>query len=176
MGNTFAINLILLTILLPFGNPVWGKPLEDERLFARHPNGPVYGLWISNQNNGPPPSLLDASCIWKNFKQAGSVTPFQLKEIATNLEIDNDTKSSARNEGKAHNLTFEREQMRPTNSAYRFHQIPFPETNLDPFLKIIPGLLLGQYQDDSLFKGAETPKEREIVKSFSVLLQLQFQF
>jgi hypothetical protein len=177
MGNVFTLNLILLTILLSPDNLSWGKQLEKESISARHPNEPIYSLWISNQNNELPFSLLEAPETQKNFNDAELINSFRIKEIPAGLEIDNDKKSSSPNDVRENNLTFEKDQLRKSNSGYRFHQIPFAEKIFDPSLKIISGLLVGQYkEDDPFIKGLESYKEMDIIKSFSVFLQVQFQF
>jgi len=177
MGNILGINLILLTILLSPDSLSWGKQVENEGIRTRFSNEAIYSLWISTRKNESSFSLLETSDRGKKFYDAMLINPFRLKEIPADLEIDNTRKSSRQNDNQQNNFTFEENQLRKNISGYRFHQIPFAEKFFDSSLKIISGLLVGQYkEDDPLIKGLETSKEMDIIKSLSVLLQVQFQF
>jgi hypothetical protein len=175
MGKGLRINLIGVAILLALESLSLGASLEDGDLPAKSPTEPVYSLWISTEKKSAFP-LLDAGEGQKNFSDARRINLSAVNEIPMDVETDPGRKSPFPNGIPENNpMQIERDLLRKNNSGYRFHQIPFAETDLDPSLKIVSGLLVGQYEDP-LSRGAETFKETDIIKSLTFLLQVNLQF
>ena len=178
MGKAFRIILLATAALLSFESFCLSAQVETGPPPASSANEPLPTLLASTPINEAAFFLPQMFAGLKPFDASGFTTPFRVKENLGDWEIEQVRRSSPKNDTQENNPIYsERDYLRKNISGYRFHQIPFSETFLDSFSKIISGLAVGQYKEpDALFRGLEASKEIDIVKSLSILLQLELHF